>query len=680
MCIERVVLCGGAPPGSLPCADPKPLVLLRSGPLANIDLKIGDVSAALWGPVGRLFLDLIDIATYVYVADQAVRRGGDCDWNYGEEWRRRLCFRIAVREPDFWQETACPPLIETLSFLSEDEYHFDFVPLAKEPPLDAYFENPGDPFDGRVEEVVLFSGGIDSTGGVIREAMVDRRKIVMVNHRSTLKLAARQRHLVEELRRKAADVKPIFVPVRINKAKKLTRDYLQRTRSFLYASLAATIAAALQRDRIRFYENGVVSLNLPPAAQFVGARASRTTHPRVLRGFEKIFSAVVGRPFRVENPFLTRTKTEVVRLIAEAGCGDLLRYTTSCQHTWVQTKQHPHCGECSQCIDRRYAVLAAGQEANDPAGAYRVDLVEGERTDGRSRTLLAVYTETANQVSAYSATSFFGRFGEVARALRYLDGPPDAAALWVYDLYRRHASDVTRVVDQTIRERASSLRQRTISPNNLIGMVLDLGGGSTDQPQSDVALTILGRPLPDNLITQRGQAWVVRYAAGKDFLMLPSRGMAYLQILLSRPGVTMSAAELAAQVARVPQEFMLGDAEERLDRDARTAYRARYDELNFAIEEARARRNDEEVERVLEEMTWLTNELGGSSGLNGRPRRDSSIRNRVRNAVGNAIRRAVEGIHPHDEALAEHLCPPQLCCGHTLCYRAEQSVRWQTDI
>ena len=35
-------------------------------------------------------------------------------------------------------------------------------------------------------------------------------------------------------------------------------------------------------NRVHFYENGIISLNLPVCAQVVGGRATRTTHPRVM--------------------------------------------------------------------------------------------------------------------------------------------------------------------------------------------------------------------------------------------------------------------------------------------------------------------------------------------------------------------------------------------------------------
>jgi hypothetical protein len=138
-------------------------------------------------------------------------------------------------------------------------------------------------------------------------------------------------------------------------------------------------------SRIRFYENGIISFNLPISAQVVGARATRTTHPQVINGFAKIFSALAGKPFSVENPFLWKTKTEVINDIVKAGCADTIKFSTSCTYTWGMTKLHTHCGKCSQCIDRRFAILAAGAQEYDPAEAYGVDLLIGERAEGEPR-------------------------------------------------------------------------------------------------------------------------------------------------------------------------------------------------------------------------------------------------------------------------------------------------------
>lgn len=390
---QRAILCGSTPPGDLPFEDRSPVRLRRWGPHRNVHLTIQDVRRAMWRDVPDVFHDLIDIATYVYCGDQAVTRGGDGVDDIGVNWRRTLFFRIPVRRHDFWmQPSVQTELVSTLSFLSDDEYHFDFVPLVHPPEPQRTFDFVDTAFTGFVEEVVLFSGGLDSLGGAVQESLIDRRRVLLVNHRSTEKLAPRHRTLLQLLNGLAGSAAPIHIPVRINKAKELGREYTQRSRSFLYVSLAATIASMVGVNRIRFYENGIVSLNMPLSAQVVGARATRTTHPRVLRGFERLVSLVAGKSITVENRFIWKTKTDVIRLIADSGCANLVRYATSCTHTWETTNQHTHCGTCSQCIDRRFAILAAGQESSDPGDAYKVDLLTGDRAAGKPTSLRSRWT------------------------------------------------------------------------------------------------------------------------------------------------------------------------------------------------------------------------------------------------------------------------------------------------
>src|SRR5262249_54064938 len=144
------------------------------------------------------------------------------------------------------------------------------------------------------QEVVLFSGGLDSLGGAIQEIIQGQRKVALVSHYSTPKIYARQRRLVEELngRLPHTSLKPLHVAIEINKKKQLTRDHMQRSRSFLFMSIAAIIARLFRLSRIRFYENGVVSLNLPISPQVLDSRATRTTHPQVLDGFQQLLRLI----------------------------------------------------------------------------------------------------------------------------------------------------------------------------------------------------------------------------------------------------------------------------------------------------------------------------------------------------------------------------------------------------
>jgi 7-cyano-7-deazaguanine synthase in queuosine biosynthesis len=679
MCNERAILCGTVRDDALPVADRNPLRFRAWGPHKNIRLEILDVSEALYSDVPVHFRDLIDIAVYVYCADQAVKRGDDTFRAFGTHWRRRLFFRVAVRDPDFWADPrACNQLKATLSFLSEDEYEFEFVRLLRDEPFQGCFDLVADPYAGRIDEVVLFSGGLDSLAGAVQEAILDRKNVALVHHRSSEKMVTRHRELVRLLTRRAGTTPPAHFPVRINKSQRYNAEFTQRTRSFLYAALGATVAAMLRLSRVRFYENGVVSLNLPPSAQVVGARATRTTHPQVLNGFSDLLTCVAGKLFTVENRFRWKTKADIVRLIAEAGCHELIGHTTSCTHTWVMTHEHPHCGICSQCIDRRFAVLAAGQAAHDPGDRYGVDLLVGERPEGQPRTMLAAYLEMANEIDRMSLLQFFGRFGEAGRVLRHVGGSAEAAAQQVFDLYRSHAQAVTRVVVEGLASHATAVWRRELPAGCLLRMVFDCGLPSDGQTGAATAPPGSRQDtLADNVFRRSGRAWEVRFAGGRPFTLLPTKGAAYLQILLSHPNQPFSVLDLLCQVSKNRVRFALEHGTEAADRESLRAYQGRLQELRAELEKVRADSDEAAEGRIQEEIEGLLKELRSVSGLGGRVRRLQDQREQARQSVGAAIRRALQNIAADgDSRLAEHLKFPRLRCGFNLCYAPDQPVSW----
>jgi hypothetical protein len=690
MANERSILCGDVTGNALPFDEKKPLALRLWGTAENVSLRISDIRSQLLKDIPSSFHDLVEIATYVYCADQAITRGGDGVDNFGENWRRRMFFRIAVRNPDLWNSSPLKDqLIETLSFLSEDEYHFDFVKLEKQPPTQKHLEFDVDP----PEEVMLFSGGLDSLGGAVEEAVAKSRKIVMVTHKPTHKLNRRHRKLLELLS-SAATHQPLHIPVIINKDKSLGREYTQRSRSFLYAALGATVAQMFNLRRIRFYENGVISFNLPISAQVVGARATRTTHPQVINGFANIFSTLSGKPFTVENPFLWKTKTEVIDGIVKAGCADTIKFATSCTHTWEMTKLRTHCGTCSQCIDRRFAVLAANAKEHDPEEAYGVDLLVGERDEGEPKAMMAAYVETANEVADMTALDFFGQYGEAARVLKHLNGSPDTTALQIYELHRRHAKYITKVVDDAIAQNRSAIRKRQLPPSCLLRLVCDssvVQAGLEDTDPEPVC------ELVDNYICIRGQCWAIRYEGNEEKIYTPDIGFYHLQILLENPGATFSASELDVIVRRMTKDELcasisagetpadegvsvLGqsDAGHILDEHAVRSYRIRLNEIENELEEARANNDLGKSDALETEKGWIESELANAQGLGGAIRKLGDDRNKVRNRVGNAIRRALKKIKQYDRPLSEHLQKPILNLGHTLSYVPRDGLTWSS--
>lgn len=472
---ERVILCGGlAASGKARGKEFVPLTLWGLDP--NVTLKVGDIAGKLVANLNPVLVDLLEIATYVYCADQATTRGGLSSRDYGAKWRRQLQFHVPVREPDLWSSKAVrTALCDTLGFLSDDEYEFVFKKLAKPPPVDQYLDfGPAEGAGFQAEEVLLFSGGLDSLGGAVQEIITEKRSVALVSHRSSAKIDSKQRQLVHDLKNLSPARQPFHVPVWINEQKALNQEYTQRTRSFLFASMGAVVARIFDLWRIRFYENGVVSINLPISPQVVGGRATRTTHPQVLNGFAEVFSAVFGKPFAVENPFVWKTKAEVARAIRDAGCGDLIKHSVSCAHVLEMTTLQTHCGKCSQCIDRRFATLAAGcSDAEDPAEMYGVDLLRGERPPGDSRTMLESYVRTATRVRSMTDMAFFTEFGEAHRVTRHIRGMSASdAATRILDLYRRHASAVGEVITQGVKDHAKDITDGKVPSDCLLILAL----------------------------------------------------------------------------------------------------------------------------------------------------------------------------------------------------------------
>jgi hypothetical protein len=221
-----------------------------------------------------------------------------------------------------------------------------------------------------------------------------------------------------------------------------------------------------------FFENGVVSLNLPPVGQVVGARATRTTHPQALAGFRRILSEVLSQPFDVRNPYAWITKAEVIERIMQGGCSDLIRHTRSCTRVHAMTKLHPHCGQCSQCIDRRFAVLAAGQEQEDPDEAYKVDLLVGGREPGPDREMALAFIRSASKIGQMTDVNFFAHYGETSRILSYFDEPTETVARRIYVLHRRHAAAVCRAFDAGVDANKADIRNGSLLPDCLVSLVI----------------------------------------------------------------------------------------------------------------------------------------------------------------------------------------------------------------
>lgn len=494
------ILCGSsAPPQGVLFngKDQKTIQLDTTGSEPDVEITTSLISRKLQGVLPPILLDLLELATYVYTADQACTRGGDAMQHRGEDWRRDLTFVIPVREPAVWRDSAIQrKLCNALEFVSEDNYRFQFIEYDNPPPVQQYVSF-SDEAQLDVEEILLFSGGLDSLAGALDALVARNQKSLLVSHHATGKIKKRQDQLADDLGEKFNESQFLHCSVKTTKPRDLNREFTQRTRSFLYASIAAVIAERVGLDEIRFFENGIVSLNLPIVQHTLGARATRTTHPKFFRLLEDFFSALFNSEFQIKNPFVWDTKADVIQRIVDAGAGDLIRYSVSCGHTWETTKQHPHCGTCSQCVDRRFGVLAADAENHEPGEMYKVDLLTGPRKEKEHRVLLESYIRRAHTLVDTSQEEFFSKFGETWRVARNMEGDLQDNAKRIVDLHKQHGEEVNEALRKGFERHADKIAAGKLPPNSALAMTARPKAGGAPTTGERATIDDQEQEMPD---------------------------------------------------------------------------------------------------------------------------------------------------------------------------------------
>src|SRR5712692_3771200 len=168
MLSEHLVLCGSArltsPKQAWQAATPLQLQLGKKP--RHVHLRIDHITRQMCAGLPDIAVDLVEVAALVYAADQVITRGGTQEFEYGHRWRRRFRFEIPVRCPGVWlRPEVTDTLTRTLSFLSDDDYEFGFSQLKNPQPMTRYLfdESGGEGAEG-FEQVLLFSGGVDSLG------------------------------------------------------------------------------------------------------------------------------------------------------------------------------------------------------------------------------------------------------------------------------------------------------------------------------------------------------------------------------------------------------------------------------------------------------------------------------------------------------------------------------------
>ena len=330
-----VYLCNGA---TLPDGvDPSECTVLdyrSSGDeLPLVRLGLPDFVRSVFNLPDRC-LDLLEIAAYVFAADRLTFRGSRRAVEY-QAWSRKFHFVVKVRDYEFWcQSSVNKALRAVLLFATGDhDYGFKFQPGHETPPTSLFDKEDFAEEHRRDLSVMLFSGGIDSLAGAVQRLEQTSDHVCLVSHLSQPGTIRTQRALANALQEQyRGRVSHYKFKTNLRHVKR--KEETQRSRPFLYGSIAFALATASGRDHFFVYENGVTSLNFARRDDLLNSRASRTTHPQTIGCLAILFSIIAGEPFSVETPFMWYTKSDVTEFLKNSGHGHLLPSSVSCSHTY----------------------------------------------------------------------------------------------------------------------------------------------------------------------------------------------------------------------------------------------------------------------------------------------------------------------------------------------------------
>jgi len=102
-------------------------------------------------------------------------------------------------------------------------------------------------------------------------------------------------------------------------------------------------------------ENGQMAIHLPLSVARIGAFSTHTAHPEFVQKIGEYFTGLLGYQIKVENPYLYRTKAEVVEKLVKSH-RVAVEMSVSCWRASRLGKAFKHCGQCVPCLIRRIAV------------------------------------------------------------------------------------------------------------------------------------------------------------------------------------------------------------------------------------------------------------------------------------------------------------------------------------
>lgn len=673
------------------------------GDRADLTLKIEERGGTVLTAIRSRSTDLVRIASYVYRADTLVPRAATNDAS-DERWRRHFALCIPVADLAYWEDPDVQGRLNSaLNFGTGDTWEFAFAQATAEFWPLPFSIDPAELYD-RPTAVSLFSGGADSLC-VLLEAIAKGERPVAVGHWSTDTHEHRQTGLLTDLRRRYPGLAIPHFGFTVQGINQEGPEHTRRTRGFLFASLGAAVASEIGVERVLYGDNGPISINLPLNGQVVGAHASRSTHPKFLERFNHLIAGMFDHPIAVENPLLMRTRPEVLEVLTRTHAQDLLSSTLSCSTWRGRPIATPHCGVCTQCVDRRFATIAAGLEAVDPASRYQHDVFLEDLLDWEARMIAVSYVRFAQEINRLSDDDLLLHYGQLFDALTEDDPQAERTLRRLVELLKRHARSVLDVLATMTKRHLTELVEGRLPATCLLriavaGAVVPETGVSisknlieTLQPEPPVASIPPLKAAPrENEFVFDADHWRWRLTYKDETRTVKSSvNLTRLACLLAEPFRAFSPEELLATahpnppgMMDVPQAISEGLGLEHygaggflFDEDSGEFIEKGISGLRAAADAAREKGKDARAAEFEEEIARTKAEWEKGLKLDGTPRPHPDNVTRRPDSMRRSIERAILDIADRLPVLAEHLNDSVSIKDARYAYQPKNGATWR---
>jgi 7-cyano-7-deazaguanine synthase in queuosine biosynthesis len=320
--------------------------------------------------------DLIDIAIAVHVADRLILTRD-----------KRILYRLLrlpLRNPDFFQRTEIVDLLsKTLDWFTGETWAFEFVSRQKDGRRAELQMRIPEAY--RPTEVALWSGGLDALAGLYNRISGQREKhfTLFSSTNGNCYMKKIQKDTYESIKNIHGAVTHKQISLRICQKDQVTKkNFVSRTRGFVFLLFGIITAHLEGQNKLYLYENGIGAINLPFRESAFSSDQSRAVHPISLYYMGDLVSKIFEETFSIINPFLFRTKAQMLQELITDQVEYLIKPTVSCDRRSrlkiitpkyninstigrsfdlpLPQINYTQCGRCSSCLLRRQALLAQG--------------------------------------------------------------------------------------------------------------------------------------------------------------------------------------------------------------------------------------------------------------------------------------------------------------------------------